>query len=295
MTWGKELWDQFDLVANHTNAGIDFVEKVSKFVKERCEIETRYAKDLRRLVRSFLPKKKEEEEKVFSFQVAFTGVVKETDDLAGQHELIAETVTENVYKELHSLHNELKVERRKHLSNGKKVQEALDQSIKALDSSKKAFMKASEEADVALQAFHKADQDMANSRLVIEKFKNVSVEKGQACERAREEYRNQLEETNSKQILHYSNEMPAIFDELQKMDERRIQKTGQLLSEYSNLETKVMPIIQKCLDNIKGFGNSVNGPEDSKMLSEQNKTGIEPPSDFQFEEYGKALDRKSVV
>lgn len=49
--------------------------------------------------------------------------------------------------------------------------------------------------------------------------------------------------------------------ELQKMDERRIQKTGQLLSEYSNLETKVMPIIQKCLDNIKGFGNSVNGPE----------------------------------
>lgn len=45
------------------------------------------------------------------------------------------------------------------------------------------------------------------------------------------------------------------------MDERRIQRTGQLLSEYSNLETKVMPIIQKCLDNIKGFGNSVNGPE----------------------------------
>ena len=45
--------------------------------------------------------------------MAFTGVVKEIDDLAGQHELIAETVTENVYKELHSLHNELKVERRK--------------------------------------------------------------------------------------------------------------------------------------------------------------------------------------
>ena len=28
--------------------------------------------------------------------------------------------------------------------------------------------------------------------------------------------------------------------------------------------------------------------QDSKMLSEQNKTGIEPPSDFQFEENGKA-------
>lgn len=49
----------------------------------------------------------------FSFQKAFTGVVKETDDLAGQHELIAESVMEKVYKELHLLHNELKTERRK--------------------------------------------------------------------------------------------------------------------------------------------------------------------------------------
>ena len=38
------------------------------------------------------------------------------------------------------------------------------------------------------------------------------MEKGQACERAREEYRNQLEVTNSKQTLHYTNEMPAVFD-----------------------------------------------------------------------------------
>ena len=40
----------------------------------------------------------------------------------------------------------------------------------------------------------------------------MSVEKGQACERAREEYRNQLELTNNKQTLHYTNEMPAVFD-----------------------------------------------------------------------------------
>ena len=37
--------------------------------------------------------------------------------------------------------------------------------------SKRAYMKASEEAEQALQAFQKADQDMANSRLQIEKVK----------------------------------------------------------------------------------------------------------------------------
>jgi len=45
------------------------------------------------------------------------------------------------------------------------------------------------------------------------------------------------------------------------MDERRIQKTGDLLAEYASIETKVMPIIQKCLDNMKENGKSVNGPE----------------------------------
>lgn len=45
------------------------------------------------------------------------------------------------------------------------------------------------------------------------------------------------------------------------MDERRIQKNGELLVEYSNIETKVMPIIQKCLDNMKDNGNSVNGAQ----------------------------------
>ena len=45
------------------------------------------------------------------------------------------------------------------------------------------------------------------------------------------------------------------------MDERRIKRTGELLIEYANLETKVMPIIRKCLDNISDFGKSVNGPE----------------------------------
>ena len=48
-----------------------------------------------------------------TFQKAFVGVVKETDDLAGQHELISENMMVTVYKEFQVLHNELKTERRK--------------------------------------------------------------------------------------------------------------------------------------------------------------------------------------
>jgi len=49
----------------------------------------------------------------FTFLQSFIGVIKETDDLAGQHELIAENLNGQVYKELKHMHGELKNERNK--------------------------------------------------------------------------------------------------------------------------------------------------------------------------------------
>ena len=55
------------------------------------------------------------------------------------------------------------------------------------------------------------------------------------------------------------------------MDEQRIQRTGELLMEYSEVETRIMPIIQKCLDNIKENGKSVNGAKVTKKDNDQRQ------------------------
>ncbi len=44
---------------------------------------------------------------------AFLGIMKETEDIAGQHEVISEELQSKVYKELQNLHNEAKQERKK--------------------------------------------------------------------------------------------------------------------------------------------------------------------------------------
>lgn len=295
MTWGKELWDKLDLISSHTHQGIEFVDKVSKFVKERCRIEAEYAKELRKLAKSFSPKKKEEDDQIYSFHRAFVGIVQETDDIAGQHETIAENLLVNVRKGLQTLHGELIVERKQHLSEGRKVQQALEESMRALDVAKKAYKNASQESESALLAFQKADQDMTMTKLQVEKFKNLSIEKGQAADRAKDEYRNQLDKTNTKQTLHYNTEMPVVFDQLQAMEERRIKKVGELFTEYSDVECKVMPIVQTCLNNIKTNGSSVDGSKDSLTLIDQNKSALVPPGDIPFEEYGKPQPHPGTV
>ncbi|EDO43345.1 predicted protein [Nematostella vectensis] len=284
MSWGVDLWDQFDLVAAHSERGIDLVKRISRFAKERCRIEAEYAKELRKLAKSFHTKKKHEDELQYSSHKAFSDVVKETDDKAGQHELIAENMSAEIYKELHKLHSELEHEKRKHCSDAKKEQDDMDHSMRALDTSKKAYEKAKFEAEQALQAYQKAEQDSNIAKVQIEKLRGSHKEKGQAADRAKEEYQNQLQMTNNKQMLHYNTDMPAIFDEIQKMEEKRIARVGELLVHYSEVESKVMPILQKCLDNIKTIGASVDGPKDTMQLIELNKTALTPPGDIQFEE-----------
>ena len=54
----KESKDQFENFLKHTEKGIEFSEKYANFVKQRAEYEVEHAKNLRKLVKAFQPKKK---------------------------------------------------------------------------------------------------------------------------------------------------------------------------------------------------------------------------------------------
>ncbi|XP_040338572.1 formin-binding protein 1 isoform X7 [Herpailurus yagouaroundi] len=114
MSWGIELWDQFDNLEKHTQWGIDILEKYIKFVKERTEIELSYAKQLRNLAKKYQPKKnsKEEEEYRYTACKAFLSTLNEMNDYAGQHEVISENMTSHITVELARYVQELKQERK---------------------------------------------------------------------------------------------------------------------------------------------------------------------------------------
>ena len=51
------------------------------------------------------------------------------------------------------------------------------------------------------------------------------------------------------------------FQVLQKGEEERVAKYGVLLSQYSEVHSKVIPIINKCLEGMKTSSQLVNGPK----------------------------------
>ncbi|XP_070991747.1 formin-binding protein 1-like isoform X16 [Oncorhynchus clarkii lewisi] len=297
MSWGSELWDQFDNLEKHTQSGIEFVERYTKFVKERSEIEINYAKQIKNLSKKYQPKKnsKEEEENKYTSCRAFLSTLNELNDYAGQHEVIAENLTSQIITELLRYLTELKAERKSHFHDGRKAQQHIECSWKQLESSKRRFERDCKEADRAQQYFERMDADINVTKADVEKARQQAQMRHQMAADSKSEYSNFLTKFNQEQNEHYYTLIPNIFQKLQEMEERRIERVGVSMKTYAEVDREVLPIVGKCLDGMTKAAESIEPKTDSKQVVESYKSGFEPPGDVEFEDYGPGQSMKRTV
>ncbi|XP_047425322.1 formin-binding protein 1 homolog isoform X23 [Mugil cephalus] len=285
--------DQFDNLEKHTQWGIEFVEKYTKFVKERSEIETSYAKQIRNLSKKYQPKKnsREEEESKYSFCRAFLTTLNELNDYAGQHEVIAENLTSQIIAELTRYLQELKSERKSHFHDGRKAQQHIESSWKQLESCKRKFERECKEADRAQQYFEKMDADINVTKADVEKARQQAQMRHQMAADSKGEYSSYLQKFNQEQNDHYYIIIPNIFQKLQDMEEKRIDRIGVCMKTFADVDRQVLPIVGKCLDGMTAAAECIDPKADSKQVVESYKSGFEPPGDVEFEDYGQAMKR----
>lgn len=283
MSWSNELWDQFDTISSHTAKGIEFLDKLGHFVKDRCVIETDYATKLRKLAKSYDLKKKDDE-KEFTYCKAFNQIMKELTDMAGQHEVIAENLSSQIVREVQTICKDLREERKRHLSEGVKYQSLLTTSLNQLDKSKKGYDKAFKESEKAKENYRKADDDLDLSRAELEKAKTASLTKERLCENSKTDYAKQLQVANQAQREHYGQFMPKVFQQLQDMEHRRIECTKNLMKLSAIVQKNVMPIINKCLDGVVDTANTIDSAKDAQVVIDRFKSGMQPPDDIPFED-----------
>uniref|UniRef100_A0AAZ3PYG2 Formin binding protein 1b n=1 Tax=Oncorhynchus tshawytscha TaxID=74940 RepID=A0AAZ3PYG2_ONCTS len=274
--WGQG--DQFDNLEKHTQSGIEFVERYTKFVKERSEIEINYAKQIK-----------------YTSCRAFLSTLNELNDYAGQHEVIAENLTSQIITELLRYLTELKAERKSHFHDGRKAQQHIECSWKQLESSKRRFERDCKEADRAQQYFERMDADINVTKADVEKARQQAQMRHQMAADSKSEYSNFLTKFNQEQNEHYYTLIPNIFQKLQEMEERRIERVGVSMKTYAEVDREVLPIVGKCLDGMTKAAESIEPKTDSKQVVESYKSGFEPPGDVEFEDYGPGQSMKRTV
>ncbi|XP_026832316.1 formin-binding protein 1-like isoform X6 [Drosophila erecta] len=287
MSWGIELWDQNENLAIHTNRGIDALDKFANFLRDRVAIETEYAGKLRRLVKNYQPKKKEEEDNEFTSVQAFRNLLKEVGDLAGQREVVSESLQLQIIAGVTLLSKTLREDRKKCLSDGATLQQNLTTQLSSLDRAKRNYEKAYRDSEKAVDSYKRADMDLNLSRAEVERYKNVMTAKIQQSDDAKNEYANQLQKTNNLQQQHFSILLPAVLSRLQELDEKRTRGFREFIVGAADVESSVAPIIARCMEGIVKAGESINEKEDTFKVIERYQSGFTPPRDIPFEDLSK--------
>merc|ERR1712179_48753 len=101
MSWGTELWDKNVELYGHMDGAIQFLQKyVCEFIDKRGKLEAKYARDLKSLVNSYLPKEPRHGLKVivkheeFSYMTAYKKMLENLNFVAIQHERISDVSKE---------------------------------------------------------------------------------------------------------------------------------------------------------------------------------------------------------
>lgn len=100
----------------------------------------------------------------FSTWYAFRDVLKEIGDLAGQRELVAETLQGQVSHSISLLAKILRDDRKKCLSDGASLTHSLQSQLGSLDRAKRVYDKAFRDAEKAVESYQRADADLNLSR-----------------------------------------------------------------------------------------------------------------------------------
>uniref|UniRef100_A0AAQ5YQL8 Formin binding protein 1a n=1 Tax=Amphiprion ocellaris TaxID=80972 RepID=A0AAQ5YQL8_AMPOC len=233
--WGTELWDQFDNLEKHTSWGIDFLERYTKFVKERADIELSYAKQIRSLSKKYHPKRSREDESRYTWCLSFAATLQQLNELAVQREELAENLNSQIACELTRYTQELKTERKT--------------------------------------------------------ARQTAQQKQQAAEESRKDYVTSLNQFNQDQHQHYHTLVPVIYQRIQDMEERRIERIGEAMRSSAEAERKVLPVVRRCLDAMMDAAESIQPRKDTRQVVEVYKSGFDPPGDVEFEDYSATMRR----
>ncbi|XP_037115618.1 formin-binding protein 1-like isoform X2 [Syngnathus acus] len=297
VNWGAELWDQFDNLEKHTSWGIDFLEKYTKFVKERADIELNYAKQMRSLSKKYLPKRSREDDGRYTWCAAFGATLAQLAELAAQREEVADRLGSHVAADLGRFTQELKAERKSHFQDGRRAQQHIENSWKQLESAKRRFERDSKEAERARHTCDRmdADDDVDAEKRCSLKARQAAQQKQLTARESEKEYLNALSQFNRDQHQHYRTMVPVIYQRIQEMEERRIERVGAAMRSSAEAEKKSLPVVSRCLDAMMEAAQSIHARTDTLAVVHAYKSGFEPPGDVDVEEHAAAAAMRRSV
>lgn len=281
MSWGSVLWDSEKGIFDNIDNGLKLLHKTRQFMQARAALEQSYAKDLAHLVKTHKSEIETPDcgDEFSSLLQAWRLTLEESDNIAKQHEGIAEGINTQCVEPMKNLLTEQRNQRKNFEKELQKKQRTLASARSKFDTARKNYEKAAKDVADARSKLEKAQTAKNPDKSKMDKAKNDMDKAINDCDKMKSEFIIATDEFNRVQREYYNTDQLQLFNSLQSMTEDRIRQHGQFIVLYSRSEREVLPVVTRCLDAVDLKAQAVDAAADTNLFAERNKTGLSIPSD----------------
>ncbi|KAG0270477.1 hypothetical protein BGZ95_001680 [Linnemannia exigua] len=312
VAFGAELKDQIPTINQHLVNGISFLNEFRDFCKERANIERDYAHRIEALVRKYQHKK---EKKVTlnpqnggvpasplepdfdpalsegtTTSRAWTSILSDTEALSRDRQQFSENLITRVYDPLKVLATKKDEARKKHVQFAQKLLAEREKSAQERDKAKAKYDTSCEEVENS-----KSKQERAYDEKNQEKLKRSYYQDILDMNNNKNSYVLTLQVLNTHRKKYFDQDVPELSNNMQALDESRIEGLKEIWQGYIHLESKLTTDVQAHLDSMMQAIQAVDASVDSAIFVRSHRAPWQAPLDLTFESSHTFNDTEELV
>ncbi|KAF9112165.1 SCF ubiquitin ligase complex subunit cdc4 [Mortierella sp. AM989] len=310
VSFGTELKDQIPTINQHLINGIAFLNEFRDFCKERANIERDYAHRIEALVRKYQLKKEKKNafnqggppispiEPDFDLAIAdgtttsraWRSILNETEALSKDRNQFSEALISRVYDPLKVPATKKDDARKKHIQFAQKLLSERDKSAQERDKAKSKYDASCEEVESSKQKQERAYDERNQEKLKRSYYQDILD-----MNNNKNSYVLALQVLNTHRKKYYEEDLPELSDNMQDLDESRIEGLKEIWESYIGLETKLTADAQTHLDTMVTTVRAIDASVDSTVFVRTNKVPWSAPVDQPFESSPTFNDTEELV
>jgi len=288
MSFSTDLLDGFDLLNKRTDGALKAFAEYSSFFKDFSKLQKDHAKSLMKLAAS---QKKEFEKApphlkdIGSTYVSWQSTLTELEKLADRHSQVADSIENDICKTIANTLKEWQKDRKKLESESRELTKGYKSSLDNLQKCRQKYVASSKEADDCKTAHGKAKDDASVKASQLTKIEAKASQFAQKAQKSEAEYQQMLGVTNQKQTDYYTNTMPALLQEYQRFEERRIAFVKEILQKFAACQADLPQTYTDASRMILDASNNINISDDIQAFCRENRTNSKVPGNIEFVNY----------
>ncbi|KAH6583072.1 hypothetical protein BASA61_008196 [Batrachochytrium salamandrivorans] len=294
MSFGKDLWDQVAIIETYADHGVQFMEKINDFMKQVSTIHAEEARSILKVVKQHKDEiaRKSNDKTNATFNKAVLGstlaqswqlILTETETTANYKLEICDKIDTEIRKNIKHQGKDNEKMNKQRFDDIRKANVELKKVVDNLEKMQQRYEKTMKDMDMAKTTFENAEKDQNSTKKLIDQLKAEVDKKVVAAHDAGSAYQQCMIQSNVVKNQHFTEILPSILDNIQTADdENKTAFCKSSLQGYVDLNTSVMPKIEKSYQLMTDAVSNINSTSDMDMFIKCFKTNDPYPEDFQM-------------